>query len=496
MPDFPYGAISTALAGLSLAYCYESDWVPSILVCVLFLGVATASVLNLSVGKQGSVLYAVGSIFLLAPFIHCVAYAFPGYPDINDSKVWGFAPNPFQFDRAIIARVTLLGTLSALGWYSGYALVAPRRLGYVPSGAPLRSRSLGLVSCVVLAIIAVALSWLNCPIETIFQTAYYTSQTRLDDFNINGAWLLSYCVLALLWLDALTETDLAVRKTKKLIALSTLGFVLVCFQILRGDRDSLGLVIAFIILPFMVRNRKPGAQFRLTWQMKTGLSLLLVFIFVVAQLLGAVRSVMSDTSFSDGFAEANISIDVLFSGTWSGALLTPLSVAGDRLCGALPMRWGSTYVDMFLSMPPGVVAKYMGYTRPFEQKAGPALEMHYGIGGTHACVVPFMNFGAPGVVIILGVYGALIGWLMRSYAERRTFGKTFLIAILLIAVPHVLWYGEMYLVRTLMALPILLVIHRLLSRGQSPVLERPKGPDTGQIPTKAPDPVPSPGYPR
>ena len=86
----------------------------------------TVGTIWLSLGKQGSILFFVSTLFLLSPFVHCVAYIFPDYPDVHETKVWGLACNPYQFDRAIIGRLTCLGVLSGLGWYAGYSLMAPR----------------------------------------------------------------------------------------------------------------------------------------------------------------------------------------------------------------------------------------------------------------------------------------------------------------------------------------------------------------------------------
>ena len=130
------------------------------------------------------------------------------------------------------------------------------------------------------------------------------------------------------------------------------------------------------------------------------------------------------------------------NGTWSAVLLTPLSVAGDLLKGDMPMRWGRTYFDLLISLPPGFVADYFGYERPFNAKNNPALEMRYGLGGTHAVVVPMMNFGIFGVFFVLACSAALLEGAERMGRSRSNTCTMLLQGTLITATPHWLWYGE------------------------------------------------------
>ena len=95
---------------------------------------------------------------------------------------------------------------------------------------------------------------------------------------------------------------------------------------------------------------------------------------------------------SQGSSEGTITFYKLFRGTWTGVMLTPLSVAGDYVKGVLDFKWGKDYLNLLLSIPPGFVAEFFGYVRPLSNLQGPAYEVSFGPGGVHLIVVKFKNF--------------------------------------------------------------------------------------------------------
>jgi hypothetical protein len=136
-------------------------------------------------------------------------------------------------------------------------------------------------------------------------------------------------------------------------------------------------------------------------------------------------------------------------GTWSAVLLTPLSVAGDNLRGLLPLKLGQTYLDFALSIPPGFIASRLGYQRPIDADHGPAHEMRYGQGGTHAVVVPFMNFRMAGVVLIFGLWGLLFVILERQASDigsTWTAPRVAAYGTMCAVIPQWIWYGEKILI--------------------------------------------------
>ena len=136
----------------------------------------------------------------------------------------------------------------------------------------------------------------------------------------------------------------------------------------------------------------------------------------------------------------------IITGTWIGVLLTPLSVAGDYINGSLSIKHGQTYLDLLLSIMPGFLADWMGYSRPIDSLRGPAWEMRYGLGGTHAVVVPFMNFSMGGVFIIVALWSFAFAKIERYSIKRLTVSNLALLGIIAMVIPHGLWYGEKYII--------------------------------------------------
>jgi hypothetical protein len=132
----------------------------------------------------------------------------------------------------------------------------------------------------------------------------------------------------------------------------------------------------------------------------------------------------------------------LFRGTWTGVALTPLSVAGDNVYGLLPIKLGSDYWDLLLSIIPGILADAIGYVRPIDGNRGPSWEMKYGIGGTHFSVLPFMNFRIAGVFFIAGLISYLLTLLENIAVKKRTVTDLSLLCTLVTIAPHWFWYGE------------------------------------------------------
>ena len=151
-------------------------------------------------------------------------------------------------------------------------------------------------------------------------------------------------------------------------------------------------------------------------------------------------------------------------GTWSAVLLTPLSVTGDVYYGRMKFKGGETYWQYLLSVPPGTITRALGIERPIEGTHGPAWEMRYGIGGTHAMVVPYMNFSTPGVFFVLFLYGFFTGKLERLLMTNTQVNMQLLYASIFIAAPFWFWYGEMSLIRALMSFYIVWIIYKFMPK--------------------------------
>jgi hypothetical protein len=89
--------------------------------------------------------------------------------------------------------------------------------------------------------------------------------------------------------------------------------------------------------------------------------------------------------------------------------------------------------------------------------------MRYGLGGTHLMVVPFMNFRTPGVFLIMMVYGALVA--SAELRSRKMTVRTLLwYSMFFVTGPFWVWYGEMSLVRGIMAFYVVWIVYRTLPK--------------------------------
>ena len=152
----------------------------------------------------------------------------------------------------------------------------------------------------------------------------------------------------------------------------------------------------------------------------------------------------------------------LFTGTWSAVLLTPLSVAGDYIHDRQSLKYGLDYWNLILSTPPGFVSNWFGYVRPWSGDAGPAWDMRYGMGGTHALVLPFRNFSMPGVFIIPAIMSYLICRVEVLTQKRFSVYYLSLVLTLIMVAPHWLWYGEKYITNALIIFLLFMLIYRVM----------------------------------
>ncbi len=391
------------------------------------------------------------------PFVHLFEYLWDE-KIIYSAFVWGLTANPYNTNLEIVKRVAMIGAAGAYALVAGYLLA---KITYSRNKYNLRSAGRTLISPAFffVAFIALFLSWINAPKETIFTAAYTTSESLLSGINFNAAWMLSYVFAVLLLIDAFNEKRIKVRKLKFIITIVSFLIIVIWLQFMRGDRESVGLIAAFFVIWLLNKN-----DIKLNKKKIAIVVCLAVLTFVTLQVVGNIRS----TSWEEHTIEIG-SVNFL-AGTWSASLLTPFSVVGDFYNGLMDMHWGSTYWDYFLSLPPGFLTQLIGVERPVEGTHGPAWEMRYGIGGTHAIVVPFMNFGSTGVFIVLLLYGLLIGIVEKRMQFLVGVKQKLLYSSFFIFAPFWFWYGEMSAVRGIMSFYLVWWIYLILPKiGKKPV---------------------------
>jgi len=188
--------------------------------------------------------------------------------------------------------------------------------------------------------------------------------------------------------------------------------------------------------------------------------------------LGSLRNTLSSgeeivlrEEFQSGF-RAN---------TWSGVLANNVGSAALFDVGGFEYIWGETYKQYLLSLPPGPISRFIGYERPLETYQGPSWWFPgIGVGGMHPAVIPFHNFGVFGVFFILAIWGFFIRLVDAGY--NISFWPRFWYACLITNSFGWFWYGDMYLIRGLMAGLIVGGIYqlwnsRLTGRVRSSVLQ-------------------------
>jgi hypothetical protein len=471
------------LAAVGLGALFEAGVaLPIGLACAIFAGALWVGLVHVLVTRY-SLLTRYALILYALPFIHCVEYVFSDISTFADRDViWGMQANPYEKDLRIIERMALAGAIGALALVAGMGLAGILRDRRPPVHERKRLR---WFSFALLAVIAVALSWASAPAQTIFQSAYTKSPSPLQGTNMNAAYLLSYVFTSMLAIDALLEMQDPVRRWKLFVTGVVAALIVFWFQFLRGDRECMGLVVALAVLALIgTRDLSPPI---LRWRRVLAVGTVLLCVVGVALILGEVRStsvvgpaIVQPARPEPPTRPTRPAQPSLVHGPWSGVSLTPLSVIGDFERHRMSRRWGSTYIDYLLSLPPGVIAAAVGYRRPLEATRGPAWEMRYGQGGTHLMVVPYMNFGALGIVVILGAWGLLIGGVERAAAGGA---RGLLLALTFFVVcPLWIWYGDMLLVRALMCFYGTWWLYKALPK------QRPQDSLRADLPALAPSP--------
>lgn len=379
------------------------------------------------------------------PFFLLVEYLQPENV-IGQKIVWGLTANPYEQDLNLITLVGMVGFVGVAGLVVGLLIgqeKASDSYGDFVRPAPY---FIGFAGYLFLGFLSILFAWMSAPVATFLTAAYTMSASPLESAGIvfGAAWMLAHVLCLVLFLDMLDEADCDRRKWKSLMFWSVFFLDVIWFQFLRGDREAIGLLVAMGAV-FVVRKHELKIKHAI---------ILSAGLFVVLQAIGSLRSQPS---------EGAASIPITY-GTWSAVLLTPLSIVGDDYFGLFEPRWGQTYVDYALSLPPSFIAQAFGWKRRISGDRGPAWEMRYGIGGTHAMVVPFMNFRTPGVFLILALYGFFLAKLEGAARRNSTTPVLLLYGSVFIATPFWFWYGEMSFVRCLMSYIVVLAIYWLLPK--------------------------------
>jgi hypothetical protein len=400
-----------------------------------------------------SLMVRMGLVLYVTPFLVTLRYLF------EDHVHWW--PTPLSMDYQDTPRtieiMLALGLLGLIGLVTG--LLLARRVR-PPAPRPERLPVLGPLPYFLGLALAFGLSWLAMPTETILEARYGLEQsvTASSTARLDSAFLLSYILLALLLVDGDFDRSPWRRRIKLGALLAVIGYIVVFHQILRGDRESVGLVAALLAYALTTVRAEGAARRKVLRRRLLAAALVAAVMVTVFVGLQVTRMTLGD--------RALLSPGTLFEGamegTWTAVLLTDLSLADRFRRGEMVVENGRTYADYVLSLPPGFLADAVGWRRPLEADRGPTfLFSDVASGGCHLPLVPFMNFGWPGVFAILALFGWMLGR-MESWEDRpgraHRFGYTACFTFL----PFWFWYGEMYLIRGVMIMVLFWGAYRLV----------------------------------
>jgi hypothetical protein len=376
-----------------------------------------------------------------APFSTTLVYLF--------NRDWVWWPTPLARELittpGVMPVLLTIGVIGVLGFVGGATLVGGRTALERERDEDVNTATLPALASLAMAGFAVLLMRLMTPEET-FLTAIYAleqSSTAAAAANFNGANVLAYTTLLLLWIDAERDPLRRRRFIKATIIAAATVYIVVILQLLRGDRDCLGLLVAFGGLAVT----RPGVNLH---QVRRNFRKLAVPALVAVTIFFVIGGLRSTASITGEFAIAQSFIAGLSENTWTAVLLNNLGSAAQYQQGALDYLWGQTYLDYLLSLPPGPVARFIGVVRPLETTTGPGW-WFIGLtgGGMHPAIVPFHNLGAVGVASILGLFGACTAFV--ESVQARHFLLRLLWSALLSSSFLWFWYGEMSMIRSVMA---------------------------------------------
>jgi oligosaccharide repeat unit polymerase len=348
------------------------------------------------------------------------------------------------------------GLVGLLGLITGMRLgewPVPRQLGNA-----LPRRTFGLSLYLPMLVAAVVIAEVSARANQSTSGSYFTDALEAAQGGGTGAtlYVVAYILIALLFVDALNDSNLRLRHWKLVFVFAAIVYIVVFQQLLLGNREVLGLIVALGALYITRVSRQQGAHTgdgewkRLRRLIPIGVLVIAAFLAVGQLRYSDLPEYESDSSFIGAAVR-----EVASGGTWTAVLLGNLGLANEHTGGTLRLLGGETYLDYLMSLPPGFITGPLGIERPLEAASGPGL-WYYPLqwGGVHPVIVPFKNFGIWGVFVVLTFFGWLIAR-RDALNQTGTFWNRLFYGTFFVASFNWFWYGDMPFIRSLMAATIL-----------------------------------------
>jgi hypothetical protein len=419
--------------------------------------------------RIGSALYF---FVLVLPFIHLIPY---GLSDdiLLAAELWGMFINSYMLNIDIIEITALIFFTSVLGFlvgiiFGGGFSSITSSFSYQLRSSYVNFRTIPSLFWFPILGGAILIGTLSLPSGSLVGIG--VGKSFISQVSFPSGWLLSGIVFIFLYIDLSLDNFRKRRILKFIFWIIGFGYIIIFCQIYTGNREFFPIMFALLLFGYVFKlsifsKKLKIDTIKIHWYLMGG-----VIFFLIAQFLGVVRgdlrvegsieTIMNTVTILT--SDFNFLIKKLFHGTWSAVLLTPLSVAGDYFFGKMEYKLGQSYLDLFLSVPPGFIFEIFNIERPLSDTEGPSFEMRFGQGGTHVSVVPFINFGLLGVFIILAFFGWLISNIEKKTLQKRSFSRIFLLISLISISPHWFWYGDKIALNCLIFTGILVVTRRVL----------------------------------
>lgn len=358
--------------------------------------------------------------YLVALYAVCYSVPFLGLISSlwgNTITLWPIGNYNFYLDDLLVLRLSLVWLLGVSGGLVAYLLSL-----LVPSRS-LYSNSVAFFSPVDFKL--AALVFLSLSVFFIL-FRFVNANALLEMF----AGIESVVVFSII---AVTASVFA-YPSRTMLALSALLVIAYCVaNAMTGDRDFVVLVVAYVL----------GLMFRYNHLIKFKV---LLFVTTFMALVLASGVVVSMSRMEVDLTSDNITQYFLFN-SWN-AIILPLVQQLTNFWDGEHLRYGQTYVDMFLSLAPSPIYSAFGVAKPI-MVDNPALWYYItGLGGIHVAGVAFENFGLFGV-FLNGFISVSFLRMIDSRCRDDDFLRIFLYMLCAASVMHWVWYGEIYLLNSL-----------------------------------------------
>jgi hypothetical protein len=283
--------------------------------------------------------------------------------------------------------------------------------------------------------------FLSAPNNSIFTMNYRDIVMQKSFAGIDSLWNISLVFTSIGIILSVCHS----RKSRNFSLLLFLTF-LINYHFAMGNRELLPLLIVLLSLSFadkLIDISPLKVFFYITILLFTS-----AFFNEIRFLKNLDFASIYNHLYLFTFTELEVIFSKLITGTWSASLLTLVSVLSDINYYTFNLLFGYDYVELFLSLPPQVVADLFNYERPWQRGNAPASDMKYGIGGINILTTSIRNFGFYGP-LLTGIFVRLFSEIILYLFKKNTVFSICWYCILVSVVPFWFWYGDKVFLNTI-----------------------------------------------